>query len=72
MAKEKFKIISVIAKFFRESKSEIKKVVWPTPGSVFKNTGVVLSTIFIIGLFVFLLDVGLTSLLRLIMEVSPS
>ncbi|XOQ44849.1 MAG: Protein translocase subunit SecE [Clostridium sp.] len=59
-----------ISKFFRESKSEAKKMVWPTPQSVFKNTGVVLVTIIVIGLFVFGLDTLLVNLLGLIMNVA--
>ncbi len=39
-------------KFFRDCKNEIKKIVWPTPKAVFKNMGVVLSVIIIIGLFI--------------------
>ena len=29
-----------IAKWFREMKSELKKVIWPTPKQLMKNTGV--------------------------------
>ena len=29
-----------IAKWFREMKSELKKVIWPTPKQLAKNTGV--------------------------------
>ena len=43
-------------KFFRDCKGEIKKIVWPTPKNVFKNVGVVLATIILLGLFIFLLD----------------
>ena len=59
-----------ISKFFRETKSEAKKMVWPTPQSVFRNTGVVLATIIVIGLFVFGLDTLLVNLLGLIMNVA--
>lgn len=59
-----------ISKFFRETKSEVKKMVWPTPQSVFRNTGVVLATIILIGLFVFGLDTLLVNLLGLIMNVA--
>ena len=58
------------SKFFRETKSEVKKMVWPTPQSVFRNTGVVLATIILIGLFVFGLDTLLVNLLGLIMNVA--
>ena len=57
-------------KFFRDTKSEIKKIVWPTRESVFRNTGVVLATIIIIGLFVFGFDTLLANLLRLVMNIA--
>ena len=59
-----------ISKFFRDCKSEIKKIVWPTPKTVFNNTGVVLVTILVIGLFIFGLDTLLMNLLGLIMNVA--
>ncbi len=59
-----------ISRFFRDTKGEIRKIVWPTPQSVFKNTGVVLVTIIVIGLFVFGIDTLLVNLLSLIMNVA--
>jgi len=59
-----------ISKFFRETKSEAKKMVWPTRESVFRNTVVVLASILLIGLFVFGLDTLLVNLLGLIMNVA--
>ena len=59
-----------ISRFFRDTKSEVRKMVWPTPQSVFRNTGVVLVTIILIGLFVFGLDTLLVNLLGLIMNVA--
>ncbi len=59
-----------ISKFFRDVKSEIKKIVWPTPQAVFKNTGVVLVTIIVIGLFIFGLDTLLLNLLGLVMNIA--
>lgn len=56
--------------FFKDLKSEIKKIIWPKPKTVFKNTGIVLLMIFVVGLFVFGLDTAFMSLLGLIMEVS--
>ena len=38
-----------VAKFFRDCKGEIKKIVWPTPKATFKNTGVVLVTILVVA-----------------------
>ena len=61
-----------IAKFFRDCKGEVKKIVWPTPKAVFKNTGIVLVTILILGLFVFALDTGFMKLLSLVMNVAAA
>lgn len=62
--------MSSIAKYFRDCKTEVKKVVWPTPRSVFKNTGIVILAIALVGLFIFGLDRGLYALLGIIMNVS--
>ncbi|MEG1426829.1 MAG: preprotein translocase subunit SecE [Oscillospiraceae bacterium] len=59
-----------IAKFFRDCKGEVKKIVWPTPQVVFKNTGIVLLTILIAGLFIFLLDTVFMQVLSLVMNVA--
>ena len=56
-----------ITKFLGDVKNEVKKIVWPT---VFKNTGIVLAAIIVIGIFIFGLDFVLVRLLALIMDVS--
>lgn len=63
-------IFARIAKYFRECKAEIKKITWPAPKTVFKNFGVVLAIMIVMGLFIFALDQGLFALLGLIMETS--
>ncbi len=45
-----------ITKYFRELKSELKKVVWPTPQQVGKNTLVVGACCAVVGLFIWLFD----------------
>ena len=45
-----------ITKYFRELKSELKKVVWSTPKQVAKNTLIVIACVLIVGLFVWLFD----------------
>lgn len=57
-------------KFFRDCKGEIKKIVWPAPKAVFKNMGVVLVTILVLGLFIFCLDTVFMKLLGLVMNVA--
>lgn len=59
-----------IGQFFREFKVEWKKIVWPTIGTTFKNFWVVLSSIITISAFVGGLDYGLTTLLKMVMEIT--
>ena len=42
-----------ICRYFRELRSELKKVVWPTPKQVAKNTLVVLVCVLIVGVCIF-------------------
>lgn len=63
-------IFARIAKYFRECKAEVKKITWPAPKAVFKNLGVVLVIMIVMGLFIFALDQGLFALLGLVMETS--
>ena len=58
------------AKFFRDTKGEIKKIVWPTPSAVFRNLGVVLVYIIVIGALIFGLDTGFMKLLGLVMNIA--
>lgn len=48
-----------IKRWFRELKSEMKKVVWPTKKQVINNTGVVMGVMVIMALFLFAVDSGL-------------
>ena len=48
-------------KFFRDIKSEIKKISWPTRKQVWNNTLVVLVTVLIFGIVVWTLDFMLVS-----------
>ena len=59
-----------VGKFVRDCKGEIKKIVWPAPKAVFKNTGVVLAVAILLGLFIFLLDTVFMNLLGLVMNVA--
>ena len=43
-------------KFFRELRSELKKVVWPTPQQVLKNAAIVLGCVICVGIFIWLFD----------------
>ncbi len=56
-------------KWFREMKSELKKVVWPNRKTVVKNTLTVLGCTLAIGVFIWIFDavavLGIDSLLGL-------
>ncbi len=54
-----------VLKFLREYKSELKKVVWPGPRSVVKNTVVVLGFCGVALLLIWLVDMGLGKLFQL-------
>lgn len=45
-----------IARFFKEVKSEMKKVVWPSRKQVIKNTLIVIASVVIIGVVIWALD----------------
>ena len=63
------RFFGAIARYFRELRSELKKVVWPTPKQVLKNTLIVLASILVVGAFIwlfdFVADLGITKLLTL-------
>lgn len=63
----KLTIFKRVVRFFRDYKSEVKKIVWPGWKEVAKNTVIVLIICAIIGAFIWLIDWGLASLLELIL-----
>ncbi len=57
-----------LKKWFREMKSELKKVVWPSGKQVLNNSLVVVACVVIVGLIVGLLDFGAGELLSLFLK----
>jgi len=53
--------------FFREVKVELTKVTWPSKKQTIGSTVVVIVFVFIISLFLGVVDVGLSSLVRLVL-----
>ena len=43
-------------KYFRELRSELKKVVWSTPQQVLKNALIVVGCVLVVGAFIWLFD----------------
>ena len=54
--------------FLREVKIELKKVVWPTRKQTIGSTVVVLILTMIIALFLGLIDMGLSSIIRIVLK----
>ena len=56
-----------VSRYFRELRSELKKVVWPTPKQVLKNALIVVACVLVVGVFIWLFDfvasVGITALI---------
>ena len=55
--------------WFREMKSELKKVVWPNKQTVLKNTGTVLLCSLVIGACIWIFDFVAVSAVQMILNV---
>ena len=55
---------SKIKKFFKDYKSEFKKIVWPEKKDTLRQSGVVVAAIVAVGVAVFLLDTGFSKLFQ--------
>ena len=59
-----------ICRYFRELRSELKKVVWSTPKQVLKSTLIVIACVLVVGIFIWVFDfvatVGRDTLIGLI------
>ncbi len=45
-----------IVRWFREMRSELKKVQWPSWKQILKNTGIVILCVIVIGVFIWVFD----------------
>ena len=50
------RVFGGIARYFRELRSELKKVVWSTPKQVLKNTLIVIACVLFVGVFIWVFD----------------
>jgi preprotein translocase subunit SecE len=55
---------SKIKKFFKDYKSEFKKIVWPEKKDTLRQSGVVVAAIVVAGLAIFVLDTGFSKLFQ--------
>lgn len=54
--------------YFRETKSELKRVTWPTRKELFRNTGVVLAVVIFSTLAIWGIDTVLSGALALLLK----
>ena len=66
--KHKKNIVDKSMQFLREVKIELKKVTWPSRKQTIGSTVVVIILVMIISLFLGLVDIGLSSLIRVILQ----
>lgn len=71
MAEENTKVSlgGKIKKFFKDYKSEFKKISWPSLNDTTKKTVLVIVAIAIIGVSIFLVDTGLSKLVELLAKI---
>jgi preprotein translocase subunit SecE len=54
--------------FFREVRVELKKVTWPSRKETIASTSVVLITVFLVGFYLGIVDLGLSRLIKIFLE----
>ena len=57
-----------VIQFIKESRAELKKVVWPTRDDVVFSIKVVIISTILVALILGLLDLGFTELFRILMK----
>ncbi|HUL20407.1 MAG TPA: preprotein translocase subunit SecE [Thermodesulfobacteriota bacterium] len=64
--------IETVKQFLREVKTELKKVTWPSRKDTLSGTVVVLVAVFIIALFLGIVDAGLSNLIKQLLKKAVS
>ena len=67
-SKHKDNIFGKTAQFLREVKVELKKVTWPSRKQTIGSTVVVIALVMIISVFLGAVDLGLSSLIRIVLQ----
>ena len=57
-----------IGRWFREMKSELKKVVWPTPKQTVNNTLTVIACVIVVGIFIWVFDALAGEIIRALLR----
>jgi preprotein translocase subunit SecE len=67
-AKHKTNFFQTTIQFLREVKIELKKVTWPSRKQTIGSTAVVIALVLIISLFLGFVDIGLSNLVRVVLQ----
>ena len=67
-AKPKANIFQSAIQFLREVKIELKKVTWPSRKQTIGSTAVVVALVLLISLFLGFVDIGLSNLIRAVLQ----
>ena len=66
--KEKVKvIIQNVTQFLKDAKVELKKVTWPTPKQTLASTAVVIIIVFIVAIYLGIVDFVLAKLVKFVL-----
>jgi len=66
--KEKVKAaIQKVTQFLKDARMELKKVTWPTPKQTMASTAVVIILVFILSIFLGIIDFALAKAVKLIL-----
>ena len=66
--KEKVKVvIEKITQFIKDAKVELKKVTWPTPKQTLASTAVVIIIVFIVSIYLGIVDFVLAKLVKFVL-----
>ncbi|MCX5832842.1 MAG: preprotein translocase subunit SecE [Deltaproteobacteria bacterium] len=60
-------ILARVKRFLSEARAELKKVTWPTRKQALASTAVVIVVVIIVSVFLSLVDLGLTKIIKLIL-----
>ena len=64
----KTNFLTAAIQFLREVKVELKKVTWPSRKQTIGSTVVVIALVMLISLFLGVVDIGLSSLIRIVLQ----
>ncbi|CAB1085478.1 Protein translocase subunit SecE [Olavius algarvensis Delta 1 endosymbiont] len=67
-SKPKDNLLTKTTQFLREVKVELKKVTWPSRKQTIGSTAVVIALVMIISLFLGVVDFGISSLIRIVLQ----